>query len=192
MSVFFAISPALATIFSFEKSRKWIIREGFTGISRSGSGAPIASGWKKSLGCLKLLLRSIRSGPEIYSASLPPAVSLHCGVVMEDGARDSTEEWLLPENAAPPTVAVLEARIDEAIAIARASEAAAMTVAEAAIESASQARRAAQLAERASAAALAAGGPESARGPFTADERMVRFARRADRLGRRLAKLQRR
>ena len=53
--------PALATIFSFEKSRKWIIREGLTGISRSGSGAPIACGWKKSLGFLKLLLGSFRS-----------------------------------------------------------------------------------------------------------------------------------
>jgi hypothetical protein len=39
-----------------EKSRKWIIRDGLTGISASGSGAPIASGWKKSLGFLKLLL----------------------------------------------------------------------------------------------------------------------------------------
>ena len=44
MSVFSAMAPALATIFSFEKSRKWIIREGVTGISRSGSGAPIACG----------------------------------------------------------------------------------------------------------------------------------------------------
>ena len=56
MSVFSAMSAALATIFSFEKSRKWIIRDGLTGISRSGSGAPIACGWKKSLGFLKLLL----------------------------------------------------------------------------------------------------------------------------------------
>jgi hypothetical protein len=54
------MSAALATIFSFEKSRKWIIRDGRTGISRSGSGAPIARGWKKSLGFLKLLLASIR------------------------------------------------------------------------------------------------------------------------------------
>src|SRR6185503_7435910 len=53
MSVCVAMSAALATIFGFEKSRKWIIRDGVTGISRSGSGAPIASGWKKSLGCLK-------------------------------------------------------------------------------------------------------------------------------------------
>src|SRR5665811_1411671 len=56
MSVFWAIAAALATIFSLEKSRKWIIRDGVTGISVSGSGAPIASGWKKSLGFRKLLL----------------------------------------------------------------------------------------------------------------------------------------
>ena len=39
MSTWGAMSGALATIFSFEKSRKWIIREGLNGISRSGSGA---------------------------------------------------------------------------------------------------------------------------------------------------------
>src|ERR687897_1217625 len=50
MSTWGAMSGALATIFSFEKSRKWIIREGLTGISRSGSGASIASGLKKSRG----------------------------------------------------------------------------------------------------------------------------------------------
>src|SRR5918996_2672794 len=50
MSVVRAMSGALAAIFSFEKSRKWIMREGPTGISRSGSGASMASGLKKSLG----------------------------------------------------------------------------------------------------------------------------------------------
>ena len=50
MSTCGAMSGALATIFSFEKSRKWIIREGRTGTSRIGSGAPIASGLKKSRG----------------------------------------------------------------------------------------------------------------------------------------------
>src|SRR6478735_1320773 len=50
MSVFVAMSAALATIFSLEKSRKWIIRDGLNGISRSGSGAPMASGLKKSRG----------------------------------------------------------------------------------------------------------------------------------------------
>jgi hypothetical protein len=44
------MSGTLAAIFSFEASKKWIIREGLTGISRGGSGAPIASGWKKSRG----------------------------------------------------------------------------------------------------------------------------------------------
>ena len=45
-----AIAGTLATIFGFDGGRKWIIRDGRTGISRSGSGAPAASGRKKSLG----------------------------------------------------------------------------------------------------------------------------------------------
>jgi hypothetical protein len=111
---------------------------------------------------------------------------------MEGAARDDTQDWLLPEAAVPPTVAQLEARVEEAVDIARSSEAAAMIVADAAIESASQARRAADLAKRASDAAAAAAGPHGPRGAFTTDERMVRFARRADRVGARLARLQRR
>ena len=50
MSILVAMSAALATIFSLEKSRKWIIRDGMNGISASGFGAPIASGLKKSRG----------------------------------------------------------------------------------------------------------------------------------------------
>ncbi len=50
MSTLAAMSGTLATIFSFEKSRKWIIREGLNGISRIGSGAPMASGLPKSRG----------------------------------------------------------------------------------------------------------------------------------------------
>ena len=53
MSTFRAMSGALATIFSLEKSRKWIIRDGVTGISGSGSGAPIASGLRKARGLRK-------------------------------------------------------------------------------------------------------------------------------------------
>ena len=48
-----AMSGTLATIFSFEKSRKWIILEGLKGISRTGSGASIARGLKKSRGLRK-------------------------------------------------------------------------------------------------------------------------------------------
>src|SRR5919198_5429802 len=50
MSTVGAISGTLATIFSLEKSRKWIIRDGGNGTSVMGSGAPIASGFKKSRG----------------------------------------------------------------------------------------------------------------------------------------------
>ena len=102
-------------------------------------------------------------------------------------------------------MAELEARVDEAVAIARASEAAAMSVGAAAIESAEQARRAADLAVRASEAASRAAdhGSHSAPGngrqrrarPRMAameDERMVIFGRRADRVGARFVQLQRR
>ncbi len=52
MSACLAMSGTFAAIFSFEASKKWIIREGPNGISRTGSGASIASGWKKSRGFL--------------------------------------------------------------------------------------------------------------------------------------------
>ena len=50
MSVAATMSGTFATIFSFDASRKWIIRDGRMGISRGGSGAPIARGWKNSRG----------------------------------------------------------------------------------------------------------------------------------------------
>src|SRR5439155_14571554 len=50
MSVFWAISGSLAAIFAFEGSKKWITRDGFTGISGGGVGAPMASGLPKSRG----------------------------------------------------------------------------------------------------------------------------------------------
>ena len=56
MSACFAMSGTFAAIFSFEASKKWIIREGLTGTSVIGSGAPIASGLKKSRGFLKFVL----------------------------------------------------------------------------------------------------------------------------------------
>src|SRR5450631_379067 len=56
MSTVGAMSGTLATIFSFEKSRKWIIRDGLKGISRAGSGAPMARGLRKSRGLRKWVL----------------------------------------------------------------------------------------------------------------------------------------
>ncbi|GMU41275.1 MAG: hypothetical protein AMXMBFR23_21410 [Chloroflexota bacterium] len=46
--------------------RKWIIRLGVAGISRHGSGAPMASGRKKSLG-----LRSMRLSRRVLAARRP-------------------------------------------------------------------------------------------------------------------------
>ena len=47
-STLVAMSGTLATIFGFDAGKKWIIRDGRTGISRGGSGAPTANGRKKS------------------------------------------------------------------------------------------------------------------------------------------------
>lgn len=118
---------------------------------------------------------------------------------MEAAARDSTEDWLLPEQARPPLIGELEQRIDLALATARASEAAVTTVGAAALDAAEQARRAAELAERASAAALdaqervasagsASGAPAR---PAQVDDSLNSFSERADRLVARLRGLQR-
>lgn len=121
---------------------------------------------------------------------------------MAAGERDSTEDWLLPEATRPPLIGELERRVDEALATARASEAAVMTVGAAAIDAAEQARHAAELAERASVAALDAQGRVASiaieRAP-AADPAVVEqkedslsdFSARADRLVERLRRLQR-
>lgn len=109
---------------------------------------------------------------------------------------ESTQDWLVPEGSRPPTIAELERRIEEALVTARASEAAVMTVGAAAFDAAEQARRAAELAERASAAALDAGGDRPAFPPAVpaAEEEeggLRDFSERADRLVARLRQLQR-
>jgi crotonobetainyl-CoA:carnitine CoA-transferase CaiB-like acyl-CoA transferase len=114
---------------------------------------------------------------------------------MEGPQGGSGEDWRLPENARPPLLDELVERIDEALATARASEAAVMTVGAAALDAAEQARRAAELAERASAAALA--GPprravaDVAPPPRTDGGAMEDFSARADRVAERLRRLQR-
>ena len=121
---------------------------------------------------------------------------------MDAGSRDSTEDWLLPEHTRPPLIGELERRIEEALATARASEEAVMTVGAAAIDAAEQARRAAELAERASVAAAGAREAASAavagsatgpgpRGKAEAEEGLGDFSARADRLVERLRQLQR-
>lgn len=115
---------------------------------------------------------------------------------------DTTQEWLLPAGSRPPTVAELEERIDLALATARASEAAVMAVGAAALDAAEQAKRAASLAERASATvALVGARPESSRPEASAPQRprtasppdngLRGFHAQADRLAERLRRLQR-
>src|SRR5919204_747640 len=79
-SVFVAMSAALATIFSFEKSRKWIIRAGRTGISASGAGAPMASGLRKSRGLR--MARTILTGESTWrrQMSLARAGGIPCSM----------------------------------------------------------------------------------------------------------------
>jgi hypothetical protein len=125
---------------------------------------------------------------------------------MDATTHDATRNWLLPERSQPPLIGELERRIDEALATARASEAAVMTVGAAALDAAEQARRAAELAERAS-AMVAGRGPEApavtpavatevpptppTRGPAAGDASLGDFSERADRLVARLRRLQR-
>jgi hypothetical protein len=117
---------------------------------------------------------------------------------MEGSERDSTQDWLLPEHRVPPLVSELEERIEEALATARASEAAVMTVGAAALDAAEQARRAAELAERAAGSAAAAQrrvGPAATSRPERpaglAEGGMQDFSERADRLMERLQRIQR-
>lgn len=108
---------------------------------------------------------------------------------MSEEANRGAEAWMLPQRARPPLLGELVERIDEALATARASEAAVMTVGAAALDAAEQAKRAAELAERASIAMsgnrLAASRRRSSEGG------MDDFTARADRLAERLQRLQR-
>ena len=116
---------------------------------------------------------------------------------MDGSNGDATQDWLLPEHARPPLIGEIERRVDEAIATARASEEAVMTVGAAAIDAAEQARRAAELAERASAAALEAQSRVASlmtpppHVQEREDESLSDFSDRADRLVARLRQLQR-
>jgi hypothetical protein len=113
---------------------------------------------------------------------------------MAGAVADSTQDWLLPEHSRPPLIGELELKVEEALATARASEAAVMTVGAAALEAAEQAKRAAELAERASAAMLGSvprEGPAPDAGTDTEDDRLRDFHARADFIASRLQRLQR-
>jgi len=111
--------------------------------------------------------------------------------------RDSTQDWLLPDVALPPTIGELERRIEDAVTIAHASEAAVITVGGAALEAAKQANRAAEIAERASAVVLevqrrVTRSVSPLGGDTVPEDRSLRgFTERADRVVARLRALER-
>jgi len=109
---------------------------------------------------------------------------------MAGAVADSTQDWLLPEHSRPPLIGELELKVEEALATARASEAAVMTVGAAALDAAEQAKRAAELAERAS-AAMFASAPRQEPASGAEDERLRDFHARADFIASRLQRLQR-
>lgn len=110
---------------------------------------------------------------------------------MNDYERDNAENWRLPQHSRPPLLGELVERIDEALATARASEAAVITVGAAALDAATQARRAAELAERASAAMNRNGVPATSSTAQSSGGAMDDFTVRADRVAERLSRLQR-
>lgn len=124
---------------------------------------------------------------------------------MADATGESTQDWLLPEHSRPPLIGELERRVELALTMARASEAAVVTVGAAAISAAEQAERAAGLAEKASAtvlevqervAGMAPAPTSSASTPAEpkgdeGDDSLSEFSARADRLVARLRQLQR-
>jgi hypothetical protein len=115
-------------------------------------------------------------------------------IVMAEGERDSTGDWVLPAESRPATLAQLEQRIDHALAVARSSEAAALEIGAAALDAAEQARRAAELAERASGGGAPASGDgveaalaiEVEPAPEAGFDSLRHFTERADRVAARL------
>jgi hypothetical protein len=146
------------------------------------------------------LLRAAKSSQPPDRANLPVVhicrlLPAYIQEKVEASERDSTQDWLLPAGAAPPLIGELELRIDEALATAKASEAAVMTVGAAAIDAAEQARRAAELAERAARSAerverRSASGPGISQAP--GGDPLRSFGERADRVLARLREIERR
>ena len=128
---------------------------------------------------------------------MPPAATVNCSLI-EGTQRDNTEDWIVP-RAAVPTIAELEARIDEALVIARSSEEGVREVGEMAIEAAREAKRAADAAEAAVAravepepeppVAVIEPEPEVQETEPRFEVRFRRFSERADRLSGRLRRL---
>jgi hypothetical protein len=124
---------------------------------------------------------------------------------MDPSERDSTQDWLLPPDSAPPLLGELVERIDDALRVAYASESAVESAGAAATDAAERARsameqaqraaeqayRSAEFAERASVAMLEARRHRAAPGTPVEDPGLRSFSDRADRVVARLRALER-
>lgn len=122
---------------------------------------------------------------------------------METSERDTTQDWLLSDEAMPPLLSELEERIEEAVESAHAAEdsakaaeeeahavgVAALNAARQATKAAETAERAAEAAERASNSAFDASQAAAAGPPE--DTSLRSFSERADRVVARLRALER-
>ena len=88
MSTFGASAGIFAAIFGLLGSKKWIIRDGVTGIVRGGRGAPSARGSKKARGVRRMFVSGFggrarraraRAAGSIISAPAPRRRSRHSG-----------------------------------------------------------------------------------------------------------------
>ena len=143
--------------------------------------------------------------PDVIAPIDPTTCALLVGTYVEASERDDTRDWLLEPQQQPPTFAGLVEQVEEALQVARSSEAAVESIGIAATEAAERARdaveQAADAAEHARRSAELAGGAgfataggrrESIAGRRPLDDPSLnRFSDRADRLVARLRALQR-
>src|SRR3990172_9991116 len=97
-SHFVASSGTFVAIFGLLASKKWIMREGSTGISRTGAGAPTARGLKKSL--------ALRTGGALLVELDHADASRRCGLEAQVAEHALVE--VLFHDAERPVVALRE------------------------------------------------------------------------------------
>ena len=98
-----AMSGTLATIFGFDAGKKWITREGRTGISRTGSGAPRASGRKKSFGLR--MDRNVRVLGRGSPTERPPRLFRGLGVISPPNPHRDGRGGCQTDRTAPVEIA---------------------------------------------------------------------------------------
>ena len=98
-STFAAISGVLERTFSLWPGTKWIMRSSFTGSSRAGSGAPIASGLKNWRGVRVLIVAPRR---------VDHSVQVSCCIASDEGSVQGPPVW----RSAPSMRCIISGRVN--------------------------------------------------------------------------------